>query len=199
MKIAILAKGPTLKDFGGEFDEVWGLNQLGKSHDLDKLFVMDDLKARMPYWDPELPEWLKTYEKPFLTSRAYPEWSTAQRFPIEAVCRHFGVPLGMSFYSSVDYMLALAIYQGAKEIHLFGVDCSDPKREETVRVGIALWIGVAMGRGIRVISRPGSYYQWFTVPGVCYEKGMYGYVGPPKIEALAGVPSVHPLRSGTAS
>jgi len=199
MKVAILAKGPTLKDFGGDFDEVWGLNQVCKSHALDRLFVMDDLKSRMPYWDPDFPEWLKQYDRPFFTSRAYPEWPTAERFPIEDVCQHFGVPLGLSFYSSVDYMIALAVYRGADEIHLFGVDCSDPKREETVRVGIALWIGVAMGRGIRVVTRPGSYYQWFTVPGVCYEKGMYGYVGPPKIEALAGVSGVTEIHRGEAA
>jgi len=187
VKIAVLAKGPSLQAFSGEFDQVWGLNQLARSHDLDKLFVMDDLKSRMPYWDAELPEWLKTYDRPIVTSRAYPEWPTAERYPVEDVAQHFGIPLGLSYYSSVDYMIALAVYQGVTELHLFGVDCSDPKREETVRVGIGLWIGVAMGRGVRVVTYPGSYYQWFTVPGICYEKGMYGYVGPPRIESLAGI------------
>jgi len=198
MRIAILAKGPSLKEFSGDFDQVWGLNQLGRSHDLDKLFVMDDLKSRMPFWDAELPEWLKTYEKPIITSKVYEEWPTAERFPIEDVAQHFGLPLGISMYSSVDYMLALAIYQGADEIHLFGVDCSDPKREETVRVGIGLWIGVAMGRGICVKTCPGSFYQWFTVTGICYEKGLYGYVGAPRIESLAGLPSVRPVHKRTA-
>ena len=90
-------------------------------------------------------------------------------------------------YSTVDYMLALAIYEGFDRIDLYGVDCIHPKREERVRVSIAMWIGVAMSKGIKVTSQPGSFYQWYTQPGVAYEQGLYGYVGPPRIEHLAGV------------
>ena len=184
MKIAILAKGPSLEQFSGDFDEVWGLNQLGMSHTLDKLFVMDDLKARLPYWDAKLPEWLKTYSGEIITSRAYPEWPTSQDYPLEEVSQYFGLPLGISFYSTVDYMLALAIYSKATEIHLYGVDCADPKREETTRVSIGRWIAVAQAKRIRVQVYPGSFFMWYTSTGICYEKGLYGYVGAPRIEKL---------------
>jgi len=185
VRVAILAKGPTLKAFvPGEHDEVWGLNQLCKSHDLDRLFVMDDLVYRMPAWDPELPEYLKTYCKPIVTSREYADWPTSVEFPIREVCHEFGLPLGMAMYSTVDYMLALGIYEGVEQMDLYGVDCSHPKREERVRVSIAMWIGIAMSRGIRVTSQPGSFFQWYTVPGVAYENGLYGYVSPPGIEEL---------------
>ena len=185
MRVAILAKGKTLSNYSEGFDEVWGLNQLGMTHDLDKLFVMDDLKQRMPIWDPMLPEWLQTYEGEIVTSRVYEEWPTAIRFPIEAVAKHFGLPLGISFYSTVDYMIALAIFQGMSEIHLFGVDCADPKREETVRCSIARWIAVAQNNNIKVITQDGSFFHWFTVTGICYENGLYGYAGAPRIENLA--------------
>ncbi len=186
MKIAILAKGETLSKFQGKYDEVWGLNQLGKTHELDKLFVMDDFKARLPYWNNnDFPEWLKTYDKPIITSRAYPEWPTSENFPIRELARYFGLPLGISMYSTVDYMIALAIYMGVSQIDLYGVDCANPKREETTRVSIGMWIGIAMSKGIKVTTQPGSFFQWYTVTGVCYEQGLYGYVGAPRIEELA--------------
>jgi hypothetical protein len=188
VKVAILAKGDSLKRYPGRggFDEVWGLNQLGQSLDLDKLFVMDDLKARLPHWTgPEFPEWLKSYDKPIITSRDYAEWPTSERFPLEDVAKDFGLPLGISFYSTPEYMIALAIHQGFECIELFGVDCANPKREETVRVSIGRWIAVAQARGVRVVTYPGSFFQWYTAPGICYEKGLYGYVGAPRIEELA--------------
>jgi len=186
VRIALLAKGPTLKDYPGpeDFDEVWGLNQLAQSHELDKLFVMDDLVYRMPAWDSKLPEWLKSYDGTIITSRAYGDWPTAVEYPLQDVCNTFGLPLGMCMYSTVDYMLALAIYKGADQIDLFGIDCANPKREERTRVSIAMWIGIAQASGIKVTSYPGSFYQWYTVPGVAYEQGLYGYAGPPRIEEL---------------
>jgi hypothetical protein len=186
MKVALLAKGPTLKAYPGPdgYDEVWGLNQLGRSHKLNRLFVMDDLIYRMPAWDAELPEWLKSYEGEIVTSRAYGDWPTAVEYPLQDICNTFGLPLGMCMYSTVDYMLALAIHLGASQIDLFGVDCANPMREERVRVSIAMWIGIAQSKGIRVTSQPGSFYQWYTVPGVAYEQALYGYAGPPRIEEL---------------
>lgn len=186
MRIAILAKGPSLQRFEPQHDEVWGLNQLGKSHDLDLLFVMDDLRMRLPGWDPDLPEWLKTYDRRIMTSKVYPEWPTAEEFPIQEVCRAHGWPQGISFHGSVDYMLAYGIHIGAKRMDLYGVDCINPKREERTRVSIAMWIGIAQSRGIHVTTQPGGFFQWFTQPGVCWEQGMYGYSAPPRMEVLYG-------------
>ena len=187
MKVCILAKGPTLSRYPGRdgYKEVWGLNQLGLAHDLDRLFVMDDLKMRMPAWDPDLPEALMDYKQPIVTSKVYEEWPASVRFPIEDVSKFFGLPLGISFYSTVDYMIALAVFEGYDVIELFGVDCANPKREETTRCSIARWIAVAQDRGVRVKTLPGSFFQWYTQTGVCYEQGLYGYAGAPRIEDLA--------------
>lgn len=187
VKIAILAKGSTLQEYPGKdrYDEVWGLNQLGRTYIVDKLFVMDDLIYRMPTWaGEEFVDFLKTYDKPIITSQAYDDWPTSESFPIEDVAKHFGMPLGISMYSTVDYMLAYAVYIGVKEIDLFGVDCARPGRDETMRVSIGRWIAVAQANGIKVNTRPGSFFQWYTVPGICHERGLYGYNGAPRIENL---------------
>lgn len=186
MKLALLAKGKTLGLFPGNegFAETWGLNQIAKTHKLDRLFVMDDLELRLPYYDgPEFPNWLKSYSGRIVTSRRYEEWPTSEEYPLLDVAHFFGLPLGIAFYSTVDYMIALAIYEGAKEIHLYGVDCMDPKLEH-MRLSIAVWIGAAMSRGIRVTCKDGSAYRWWTYAGRCMEQGLYGYVERPRIEQL---------------
>lgn len=150
---------------------------------------MDDLKLRMPKWDKALPEMLKGYPGRIVTSRVYPEWPTSEAFPIREVSGMFGLPLGISFYSTVDYMIALAIYEGVEEIDLFGVDCMEPKRDERERVSIGRWIAVAQARGVHVKTHGTSFFNWYTVPGVCYEQGLYGYAGPPRIEELGNRPA----------
>jgi hypothetical protein len=191
MKIAILAQGESVKSFINDpirqkFDEVWGLNQQAawKGIKLDKLFVMDDLKLRMPFYAGyDFVNWLKDYKQPIITSRAYPEWPTSEDYPIKEVCQYFGVPTGIAMYSTPDYMIALAVMRGATEIHLFGVDMVDKTMHE-MRIGTSHWIGVAHARGVLVRTYFGSMFQYLTNPGHCMECGMYGYAKLPRIEDL---------------
>ncbi len=192
MRIAILANGPSLENFGGnhvlrKHDKVWGLNQQAayKGMRLDRCFVMDDLKLRMPFYAGyDFTEWLKTYDLPLITSRAYPEWPTSKAYPIKEVCHYFGIPMGVSMYSTVDYMIALAVFEGATHIDLFGVDMNSVSKDITMKLATAMWIGAAMARGVFVRTFEGSVFQPLTNPGVAMEAGLYGYVGRPRIEDL---------------
>jgi len=140
----------------------------------------------MPFYaGKDFVEWLKTYPRPIVTSRAYEEWPTSEAFPIEEICHYFGIPLGMSMYSTPDYMIALAIYEGATHIDMFGVDMADPeKSNREMLISTAQWIGAAFARGVLVRTFVGSTYQFLTNPGVCMEAGLYGYVERPRIENL---------------
>ena len=194
MKVAILANGETIKSYTRrdshlprKYEAVWGLNQQAtwKGFELDKCFVMDDLRMRMPFYTgPEFCEWLKTYEKPIITSRAYPEWPTSEDYPIKEICHYFGLPLGIAMYSTPDYMIALAIYQGATHIDLFGVDYNTKVGAEEMRCSTWAWIAVALARGVKVRSFVGSYFQHITNPGITMEAGLYGYAMRPRIEDL---------------
>ena len=189
MKIAILAKGQTLSKFPGreKFDQTWGLNQQARDRDdLDLCFVMDDVMLRLPFYDgPEFPEWLKTYKGRWFTSRKYDDWPTSTEFPIVECAKFFGLPLGISFYSTPDYMIACAIMQGATEIHMYGCDVLEIKANE-MRSSTALWIGAAESRGITVTVPQGSFYYIYTRVPMVIENGLYGYVYRPRIEDLVG-------------
>jgi len=192
MRIAILAGGKSIERFRRnpltvEYDQVWGLNQQATWRDLklDKCFVMDDLKRRLPYYSGyDFSQWLKTYKQPIITSQAYPEWPTSESYPIKEICQEFGVPAGMAMYSTPDYMIALAIYEGANEIDLFGIDLNDEKDLLEMRLATAHWLGVAAARKVLVHPQPESVLQYLTEPGFCIERGMYGYAKRPRIEDL---------------
>ena len=192
MRIAILANGPSLENFGGnhvlrKHDKVWGLNQQAayKGMRLDRCFVMDDLKLRMPFYAGyDFTEWLKTYDLPLITSKAYPEWPTSKSYPIKEVCHYFGIPMGVAMYSTIDYMIALAVFEGATHIDLFGVDMNTVTKDITMKLATAMWIGAAMARGVFVRTFDGSVFQPLTNPGVAMEAGLYGYVRRPRIEDL---------------
>jgi hypothetical protein len=191
MKVAILANGRTIDKFAKNstrptYDKVWGLNQQAtwRGIELDRLYVMDDLKLRMPYYAGfDFTEWLKTYERPIITSKAYPEWPTSEEYPIKEIAYYFGLPLGISMYSTPDYMIAQAIYEGATQIDLYGVDQIDKGTVE-MRIATAAWIGAAYARGVLIRTFVGSVYQFITNPGACLEVGLYGYAKRPRIEDL---------------
>lgn len=70
------------------------------------------------------------------------------------------------FTSSVCYAVALAIYQGYERIELYGVDMANNTEYLYQRDGIALWFGIALGKGIEVY-----------IPRMCsmFNAPRYGY------------------------
>ncbi len=194
-RLAILAMGKSIDKYPGrggskfhkEYDEVWALNGMAfwpGCDDIDRLYVMDDLVYRLPhYCNSELAESLKTYEKRIITSKAYKDWPTAEAFPIDDCVAEFGLPLAIVMYSTPDWMIAHAIMEKWDEIDIFGVDNHDKAKEE-MRSSTALWIGIAMSKGITVSTFAGSYHQFFTSTAVALEFGIYGYAFRPRIEKL---------------
>ena len=198
-RLAILACGSSVEMYPGRggdeyknpFDEVWALNGMAflpLCKDIDRLYVMDDFVYRLTVYNKdELGESLKTYKGRIITSRAYKDWPTAERFPIEDCVKEFGLPLGIAMYSTPDFMIAHAIMEGFTSIDLFGVDNQD-KAVREMSEGTAKWIGVAQGRGITINSYQGSTHQFSTNTAVAHEFGLYGYAFRPRIELLAFAP-----------
>ena len=195
MRVAILAMGESAKKYPGRggdeykqgYDQVWALNGMAywpDCQDIDKLYVMDDLVYRLPYYNgQELADSLKTYEKRIITSRAYKDWPTSERFPIEDCVKFFGMPLGISMYSTPDYMIAQAIMDGFTSIDLFGVDNMEKAGRE-MQTSTSKWIGAAQSRGIDVSAYFGSHHMFHCDTACCMEFGLYGYAFKPRIERL---------------
>jgi hypothetical protein len=95
-------------------------------------------------------------------------------YPIDTLVSQFGRDY---FHSTVDYMLALAIFEGFEEIGVWGVDMAHDSEYEHQRPSGSYWLGQAEGRGIKV-----------TIPGessLLRKMHRYGYEPPPS-DLLSG-------------
>lgn len=77
------------------------------------------------------------------------------------------------FTNTIDYMIALAIYEHVKEIHLYGVNMSLGGEYEFEKPGVDYWCGYAKGRGltVKVHGKRSRIME-------CPDKVLYGYYTP---------------------
>ena len=96
-------------------------------------------------------------------------------YPIDKIIEFFKTDY---FSNSVDYALALAIYQGFTEVSLYGINMLFGSEYAYQKAGVEFWIGQAMGRGIKVSNHSKISTILKTKNGL-----MYGYDRPQAIVA----------------
>lgn len=97
---------------------------------------------------------LASLKKPIYLQTKHPAIPNSVRYPIEDVIKFLqsGDPYanGDYFASSIAYMLALAIYKGYHEIHLYGIDLLCVDEYAFQRPNAEYLVGLARGLGIKV-------------------------------------------------
>lgn len=86
----------------------------------------------------------------------------SERYPFEEV----SATVGDYFNSSIAYLLALAIHEGADRIGLWGVDMLDAEEYGYQRPNCEYLIGFARGRGIDVVVHETSPLCKFNGSGI---------------------------------
>lgn len=188
-KIAIVAKAPSTRDLAPYDDpdwEIWGLGDQAMPtypnpvKKWDRWFEIHDLDSGFQRWRQDYVEWLKQdHGKPLYINAPNPEVPSAVVYPRREIFAYFdqflknqdGEPVHY-FTNSISWMLALAIYEGATEIGIYGVDMAQHGvglRSEYAyqRPSVELWLGIAAGKGIKV-----------TIPkesDLCKTPHLYGY------------------------
>lgn len=71
----------------------------------------------------------------------------SKEFPLDEIIKEFGV---CYFTSTIEYMIAYAIWKGAKKLNYFGVNMTVEQEYIEQKPGVEFWTGIAMGRGIEV-------------------------------------------------
>ena len=153
-------------------DEIWCINSLGYHHrDAARIFYMDDMREVPP--QDHYAEYLKSCDVPVFTSRAYPEYPTAQDFPINDIVAHIGDdPLTLKLIAcTVVHTLIYADYLGVEEISLWGIDCGEDPPE--LSLATAYTIGRLKGKGMKINVSSGSKLNNITILSDC--KQFYGY------------------------
>ena len=137
MKIIIIGKGDywQLAPFEGE---TWGVNDLILLRPFKRLF---DLHAIGSWKDKQ--KQIDTRKKALRINTLY----TLDNYPLDELKKFFKTDY---FSCSAAYMIALAIYEGATSIDLYGVNMVIAKEYAYQKPCVDYWCGQAMGRGIEV-------------------------------------------------
>jgi hypothetical protein len=168
LKIAIVGTASTSVNEAPWEDESWKIWSLGRNiayprfdrwfelHTRDVLLAANALEGRMDFLK-------KAGDKLTIGHDCWPEFPEAKLYPWEIIIKEFGRYLT----SSLSEMIALAIYEGATEIGLWGVDMVCPDEYAHQRASCEYLLGIAVGRGIKVtvakespIIRPTRVYGY---------------------------------------
>jgi hypothetical protein len=132
MRVNIIGKAVGWKDAMNLRTEKWGVNDLflRPAAKLTRVFDMHEAAT--------LRDQAEQAGLPYVCFDNY---------PLDAIVKKFGSDY---FTSSIDYMIALALYEGAKDIHIWGVDMAIPNEYDHQKPGCEYWIGYARGKGAKV-------------------------------------------------
>jgi hypothetical protein len=135
--------------------EIWGINDLHRALPrYDRWFdihvrdnIQADVKAGRSPADACGLEPLKHLNVPVYMQEAFPDIPTSIRFPAKEIMDRFG----RYFTNSISFLIALAILENYEEIHIYGVDMAVGKEYIKERPSVEYMIGIARGRGIKVV------------------------------------------------
>uniref|UniRef100_A0A6M3L9A0 Uncharacterized protein n=1 Tax=viral metagenome TaxID=1070528 RepID=A0A6M3L9A0_9ZZZZ len=135
--------------YGSRF-EIWGLNQLYIS--LPRIvnfatawFQVHDDSVILER-DYETIDWMAKQKFPIYMKKKHKDVPTSIRYPKEEIVERFG----SYFTNQIAWMIALAIYKEADEIHLYGCDMSLKYEYQIQRPCVEYFVGLAKGMGIQV-------------------------------------------------
>ena len=172
-------------------DEFWTVNW---SYQYDWIKRIDRLFEVHPAWlyaTVDKPEWIKPRRHwewltkhvgyPVYMQKKLSDVPSSVKYPLDEVTTEiFGDNLvtlskdgeylpGDVYGSSMDFMMGLALLEGWDEIELIGIEMGSNTEYRYQRESFAIWTGIAIGRGVRVIRAQGS--SLFRIKKYGYEGG----------------------------
>jgi len=146
-RINILGSGPGRLEVPSGKGEIWGVNNVHLLQDVD---LIVDIHNRVNPKEEKDRVHMKELGKkgiPTYSQDKIEGFDNVKKYPVDEIIKEFGVDY---FGSGIDYIIALAIYEGATDIHMYGVCMMDKSEYTHQKASVEFWIGVAMGRGINV-------------------------------------------------
>lgn len=152
-KVCILGTAETLREAPFHLNiEFWALNDMYKvlGQHLSKISRWFEIHKRTTVERdmPEEIEWLKSCKISVYMQEHYEDIPTSTKYPLDEIISNFGRKY---FKSTVDYMIALALYEGYEEIHVYGVNMSCETDEySNQKPSGSYWLGRAEGMGVKI-------------------------------------------------
>ena len=153
-KVLILGLAQTLEDAPAEYDgDIWTCNDGAMrrtrkhgSPKIDAMFEVHNMNVGLPSVK-QSAILCETFNIPIYGTQEYPWLRNSHLYPIEEVRQIIGLDL---FSDVICYMIAYAILKGYEQIDINGVHLNPNQRDHQESVLVHLWLGVAMGRGIKI-------------------------------------------------
>jgi hypothetical protein len=147
-RVNIVGSAPGYKDAPEDNGYIWGVNNVHLLREVD--LIIDVHANRM---SPK--EFKDKYHMSVVDVKQIPMYAidkidgrpNIERYPIEHIMEEFDTDY---FGCGIDYMIALAVYLGAEEIHIYGVWLSMESEYARQKPSVEFWIGIAKGRGVKV-------------------------------------------------
>ncbi len=181
-KVAIVGSASSSADEAPWKDldfEIWGLGWRIMERG-DRYFDMHKLGPHRKHVQADYERHLSMLNAVVYLQEAHPNIANSVRYPIEDVIKMLaGVdPFanGDYFASSVAFMLAMSIFEGFEEIHLYGIDLLTDSEYTHQRPNAEYLIGLARGMGRRVYVPKSSAMLKFSY--------RYGYDERPSVGAI---------------
>jgi hypothetical protein len=140
MKVAIIGKARGWEDAPCE-GETWGITQLILRRDVSRVIDMNDYSL---WGKREAQEAIRARNRARELNVLYVD---LESYPLKEVVSFFGTDY---FSNTVDYALALAVFEGFTQIDLYGVNMTAGTEYIWQKPGIEFWVGMAKGRGVEV-------------------------------------------------
>ena len=169
MRVNLIGKGRGYED--APLDGLsWGITQLILRRPVDRVIDLNDYAL----WGPQEAE--EAIRAKSLAAERGVEYIDRSNYLLDDVIEFFGTDY---FTNTVDYSIALALFEGFNEIHLYGVNMEVGSEYIFEKAGVEFWIGMALGRGVKVIVH-GQYSTIMrTKDGL-----LYGYGSPQRERIL---------------
>jgi len=116
-------------------------------------------------------EHLQRCRIPVMMQEQHKDVPASARNPIEQMRTEFP---GLHYSSQTAYQIALALIYGATDIGLWGIEYGHATEYERQRGNCQMWLGIAIGRGVKVHTPPGCTLLDEVVYDLAHGKD-YGY------------------------
>jgi len=161
LKVAIIGLSPSTHDQAPWYDQEWEKWGLPWDHAwplMDRLFEMHDIRLLESEHSKRPRGYIDRLKESYVPLYMQEEYfPSATQYPFE-IARYYN--------SSVSYAMALAIYEGAEEIGLWGIDMADGEEYTYQRANMEYLIGRAEGQGITVHIPKESHLCRFAGEGI---------------------------------
>ena len=149
MRVNIIGSAPGFEDAPVNDGFIWGVNNMHFLRDVD--LIVDVHASRNDPQEDKDKAHLRLLKEKNIHAYLHSEiegMPNVERYPIEEITKEFQIDY---FGSGIDYIIALAIYKGATEIHLYGIWMAQGSEYAHQKPSVEFWLGYAMGKGIKIV------------------------------------------------